>query len=172
MSSKITTVALMAVLSAVCLAGPMMSARQIDTIGWTSVEFQGATILYNATARKQPNELQGPLTVLDVPTSDDTCGASSFGGTPSPWPLISDCAAIRDYAYSENVYYGVWTNNPDYHGVLVSGTCAFGAGTRNILDTYLGSSDIGDLISTSIQNYNVNSNQEVFLEILKAVKFS
>lgn len=56
-----------------------------------------------------------------------------------------------------NTYYGVWDNTPDTHGVLYYGTCVFEAGTRNIQETWIGSSNIADITELALNKWQVRS---------------
>ena len=47
------------------------------------------------------------------------------------------------------------SNAPDWHAVVHAGNCAFGAGTRNTYNTYVGSEDMGGLIRDSINQLSV-----------------
>ncbi|KAF5505096.1 hypothetical protein CGCS363_v004281 [Colletotrichum siamense] len=156
---KTTSVALFALFSTVSLAVPtssdagVLSARQIDTSDWVPFEFQGKTLKVNPAAL---NITKAPGEVSVKVITNDCCGGSSFVGTGAPYPNVGDCAVIRDWAYTLNQYWSIWTNTPDYHGVVVYGTCVFGAGTRNTYDTYIGSSDIGDLVRDAINGHSSN----------------
>lgn len=135
----------------------------VDTSSWITVDFQGTNVTYNPSIFKSHS--QGGMSRLPAVDGglrpqfwcqSDCCGASSFGGTDAPWASEGDCAAIRDWAYAQNQAFNIWTNTPDYHGVVFAGSCAFGAGTRNIFDTSVGSSDIGDLTRDGINGFAVS----------------
>ncbi|KAK4455226.1 putative necrosis-inducing factor-domain-containing protein [Podospora aff. communis PSN243] len=143
----------------------------VDTSTWVSVEFQGKTITYNPAIVVNVTEASASGTSAKrtsvlakrAPCSgnnDDCCGGSSFNGTPAPWAWTSDCAAIRDWAYSQSRYFSVVHPTGDYHGVVFAGSCAFGAGSWNILATYVGSADIGDVTRDAI-NIFAGSNGQV-----------
>jgi hypothetical protein len=133
----------------------------IDTSTWVSVQFQGKTITYNAalvknttvastsgtSAKRSVLNKRGPCS---GGSNEDCCTGSTFDGTPAPWAWTSDCITIRDWAYAEDRYFEVRGPTPDYHGVVFSGSCAFGAGTQNWFLTYIGSTDIGDLTRDGI----------------------
>ncbi|WQF79015.1 Putative Ecp2 effector protein [Colletotrichum destructivum] len=165
-AAKITSIALMAILSNVAVAGPTnpVAVRQethIDTSDWVPVKFQGKILKYNPAAlntsvviHNPPGSDGGDMSTAVI--TNDCCGGSSFSGTASPWPTQGDCAVIRDWAYTLNTYWSIWTNTPDYHGVIVYGTCVFGAGTRNVYDTYVGSSDMADLVRDGINRFANN----------------
>ncbi|KAJ0124316.1 hypothetical protein J7T55_005654 [Diaporthe amygdali] len=159
-AAKITSIALAAIFSTASLAMPssngetFIQARQeIDTSNWVSVDFQGKTLKYNPAALNtsvQVHTTSSGDVFSPAVITKDCCGDSSFSGTDAPWPSEGDCAVIRDWAYTLNAYWSIWTNTPDYHGVVVYNTCVFGAGTRNTYDTYIGSSDMGDIVRDSI----------------------
>lgn len=155
---KIASIALLALFSTGSLAVPTSTdadtivASKIDTSDWIPFDYQGKTIKVNPAAL---NYTKNPDVFSVSVLTNDCCGGSSFVGTGAPYPDIGDCAVIRDWAYGLNVYWSIWTNTPDYHGIAFYNTCVFGAGTRNIYDTYIGSSDIGDLIRDSINGHSV-----------------
>ncbi|GKT76328.1 hypothetical protein ColTof4_08751 [Colletotrichum tofieldiae] len=153
-AAKITSIALMALFSTVSLAVPT-SSSSMDAV---SVDFHGKIIKYNPAALNFSTEVHGSSSGESTTAviTNDCCGGSSFVGTGAPWPTQGDCAVIRDWAYTLNQYWSIWTNTPDYHGVIQYNTCVFGAGTRNTYDTYVGSSDMGDLIRDGINRFAGN----------------
>ena len=162
-ATKITAIALLAMFSQVCLAVPTPEVSfmaGVDTSNWISVQFQGKTITYNPAVFQSSGDStstshNGGLSTLSASCTNDCCGQSSFGGTAAPWAHEGDCAAIRDWAYAQNTRFSVWGATPDYHGIVFAGTCAFGAGTENWYNTYIGSSDIGDLTRDGINQFAV-----------------
>jgi hypothetical protein len=151
MRSSVIAVAATGLLS-LAMANPAKEPfRGADRSEWVSVEFQGHTIQYDPKALVHHK----PSTKRDTPTSDNNCGDSTFNSGVAPYPVTTDCQALQNWAYSLNAYFSIWTNTPDYHGVAGAGSCEFGAGTRDIYDTYIGSQDMGDLISDSIKRFQV-----------------
>ena len=131
-----------------------------DRSTWVSVDFHGSVIQYDpARLILDPGTTlsthKTTLSTRQTPTTDNTCGPSTFTSGIAPYPVTTDCQALEAWAYSLNAYWSIWTNTPDYHGVAGAGSCEFGAGTRNDYDTYVGSSDMGDLISSSISMFQV-----------------
>lgn len=168
---NLATIAMMAIYGQAALAAATLPDESkdfmagVDTSNWISVDFRGTTITYNpsilnvsasATAMVKARAPDAGLRPRAA-CSTDCCGDSSFVGTNAPWAREGDCAAIRDWAYAQNKAFSIWTNTPDYHGVVFAGTCAFGAGTLNALaNTYVGSSDIGDLTRDGIRRFAVS----------------
>ncbi|KFX87796.1 hypothetical protein V495_08247 [Pseudogymnoascus sp. VKM F-4514 (FW-929)] len=135
-------------------AEPVERLHVTDRSTWVSVDYKGHKIEYDPKALIiQGSEKHGALTVLAGPTSNDLCGSSTFESGVPPYPVTNDCAVLRDWAWSLNSYWSIWTNTPDYHGLAGDGSCEFGAGTHNTYDTYVGSRDIGDLVNSSIVRY-------------------
>jgi Ecp2-like pathogen effector protein (putative necrosis-inducing factor) len=135
----------------------------VDTSEWVSVEFQGKTVTYDPAAldfsgqgtSKRADDSGAHLFRRAV-CGNDCCGGSSFNPQAGPFARVSDCLVIRDWAYAQNRPFSIWTNTPDYHGVVFAGSCAFGAGTRNVQETFVGSSDIGDLTRDGINIWQVS----------------
>jgi hypothetical protein len=151
LSSRVLTLAITGLLSLATSAPTAEPFRGSDRSSWVSVDFQGTTIQYDPVALV----FNSTPAKRNTPTSDNNCGASTFTSGVAPYPVTTDCQALQNWAYSLNAYWSIWTDTPDYHGVAGAGSCEFGAGTRDIYDTYVGSSDMGDLISSSISMYQV-----------------
>lgn len=167
MTSKLVTLAITAALS-LSMGSHAIPTTQVetrsergfqmgDTSAWASVDFQGKTIHYDPARVSFGPPFQTRNSIAARTLDNDDCGASTFSGTAAPWAVTTDCAAIRDWAYAQNTYFSIWTSTPDYHGIVYAGTCAFGAGTENYFDTYVGSSDIGDVTRDGINQFQVRS---------------
>lgn len=159
-STKITTIALVAMFSATSLAAAVPNTMntapiQLDTRDWVSVDFKGKTIEYNPAAFNASSEDIENMVPAKRGDNNDYCGDSSYSGTEAPWPNESDCATLGDWVSRENKYYDVWANTPDFHGIIRAGTCVFGAGTKNFLGAKIGSTDISAAISESISRFAV-----------------
>lgn len=137
----------------------------VDTSTWVSVQFHGKTITYNPelvnTTLASTSRTSAKRSVLHKRgrcgnSDEDCCNGSTFNGTPAPWAWISDCAAIRDWAYAQHWWFNVHGLTGDYYGIVFAGSCAFGAGTRNVYATYIGSTDIGDLTGDGINIFGAN----------------
>jgi hypothetical protein len=163
--------ALLAIFGQTALAAPAADAAAapdaskdfmagVDTSTWVSVQFQGKTITYNpalvnttvastsgTSAKHSVLNKRGPCLGGG---DEDCCTGSTFNGTPVPWAWTSDCIAIRDWAYVQHWWYNVVHPTGNYHAIVYAGSCAFGAGSYNVYDTYIGSTDIGDLTRDSI----------------------
>lgn len=159
-STKITTVALMAMFSTTFLAAVIPNAMEaapvhrLDTRDWITVEFKGKTISYNPAAFNASSEdTESAATVKR--DDNDICGDSSYSGTQGPWPNESDCTTLGEWASRQKNTWDVQGNTPDYHGIIYAGTCIFGAGTRNFFGAQIGSFDISAAISESIKKFAV-----------------
>ena len=160
LSTKITTIALMAMFSATSLAAAIPNAmdtapvHELDTRDWVPVEFKGKTIMYNPAAFNASSEdTEGAVSVKR--DDNDVCKDSSYHGTDGPWPNESDCATLGEWASRQKTAWRVQGNTPDYHGVVYAGTYVFGAGTKNFFGAQIGSSDISAAITGSISRFAV-----------------
>ncbi|KFY15222.1 hypothetical protein V492_02160 [Pseudogymnoascus sp. VKM F-4246] len=154
LSSTVLTLAIAGLLSLATSAPTTEPVRTAtDRSSWVSVDFQGTTIQYDPAALVVNNTPATALESRGTPTADDSCGSSTFSGGDGPYPLTNDCRALVDWLNTQNSYFSIWTLTPDYHGVVGSGSCEFGAGTKNIYDTYVGSHDISQLVSDSIAKF-------------------
>lgn len=160
-STKIATVALVAMFSATSLAAALPNTmdtapiHQLDTRDWVSVDFQGKTIEYNPAAFNSSSEDTEDVAPAKRGDDNDLCSDSSYSGTEAPWPNESDCGTLGDWVSRQNRYYDVEGNTPDYYGIVKAGTCVFGAGTKNFMGARIGSSDISAAISESISRLAV-----------------
>ena len=177
---KLARVAVLAIFGQTALAAPAAPAADaaaapnvskdfmagVDTSTWISVQFRGKTITYNPavvnTTMASTSGTSAERSVLSKRgpcvggSNEDCCLGSSFNGTPAPWAWTSDCAAIRDWAYTQHWYFNVQHPTGDYHGIVYAGSCAFGAGSWNWYITYIGSTDIGDLTRDAINIFAVS----------------
>lgn len=74
------------------------------------------------------------------------------------FPLVENDEAVIDSclgAGTQGTYYGVWTNTPDTHALFYYGTCVFEAGTRNLYYTWIGSSNIRDIMTLAMDKWQV-----------------
>lgn len=161
LSTKITSVALMAIFSATSLAAAIPNTmdtapiHQFDTRDWVSVDFQGKAIEYNPAAFNSSNENAEDVSPAKRDDKTDYCNDGSYSGTEAPWPVESDCATLGDWVSRQSTSYSVWGNTGDYHGLLRAGSCVFGAGSKNVLGAKIGSSDISAAITESIKRLAV-----------------
>jgi hypothetical protein len=91
---------------------------------------------------------------LKLHKRNNDCGASSFidyssGGSP----YVSDCQCIEDYAYANPMEFG-FAAQPAWYDLIWCGTCVFGVETNDVLESYVGNEDIGDLIGSSINDFS------------------
>ncbi|KAH7330140.1 hypothetical protein BKA65DRAFT_554130 [Rhexocercosporidium sp. MPI-PUGE-AT-0058] len=130
-------------------------------IDWVPFDFNGKTVYVNSaaivgssidTAKKAARDL-----ARRARPDNDTCGGSSINSHPSPFANTADCAVIRDWAGTQNTWWGIWNNTPDTHGVLYYGTCVFEAGTRNLWESWIGSTDIRDLTRDALNKWQAGS---------------
>ncbi|KAL2063847.1 hypothetical protein VTL71DRAFT_4341 [Oculimacula yallundae] len=47
----------------------------------------------------------------------DTCRASSFYSHPEQYATTGDCGVIRDWAFTQNTNWSIWTNTGDTYGL-------------------------------------------------------
>ncbi|KAG4431328.1 hypothetical protein IFR05_013189 [Cadophora sp. M221] len=132
---------------------PDIVASSTEAIDWIPVDFEGKTLYVNSAALVESSvnpAKKSERSLLRRAPGSDTCGGSSFNSHPAPFASTADCGVIRDWAGTENTYWGVWNNTPDTHDLWYYGSCVFEAGTRNILDTYIGSTDVRDVIRDAL----------------------
>ncbi|KAG4431115.1 hypothetical protein IFR05_013402 [Cadophora sp. M221] len=81
------------------------------------VDFNGKTLYVNSAAivdsSAKPAKKAARSLLRRAGPDNDTCGPSSFDSHPGPYPTTRDCGVIRDWAFTQNTYWGVWTNTPD-----------------------------------------------------------
>jgi len=128
----------------------------------TAVEFQGLTVYYatpNVTALTERSNLQprAPPTPGCLMGVND-CGDSSFEPDVSPYPSVSDCQVLANFAYGLNTW---WVSSQN---LVWAGSCAFYAETSNSLNTGIGSQDIGDLVNDSIAKLQVRTSNQITWE--------
>lgn len=84
---------------------------------------------------------------------DNDCGPSTFvDHTNSGSPTVADCECIENYAYANDNSWN-FLEISTWYDVISCGTCVFGVQTADILPTYIGNEDIGDLIASSIADF-------------------
>ncbi|KAH9204395.1 putative necrosis-inducing factor-domain-containing protein [Leptodontidium sp. 2 PMI_412] len=136
---------------------PQTISAATAAIDWTPVDFNGQTIYINSAAMvgssiNPAKKAARDLAKRFVPDNDN-CGPSSIDSHPAPFANTADCAAIRDWAGTQNTYWEIWDNTRDTHGVLYLGTCVFEAGTWNNVVTWIGSTDVRDLTRDAINKW-------------------
>ncbi|KAK3955802.1 putative necrosis-inducing factor-domain-containing protein [Pseudoneurospora amorphoporcata] len=89
----------------------------------------------------------------------DSCGASTYvRKTTNASPLISDCAAIRDYYAQHNGRYVASYADRAFKGgsycrLVITNTCVFGIKSDSFYLVNVGSRDISDLTRDSINKF-------------------
>ncbi|KAH9220680.1 hypothetical protein DL95DRAFT_403923 [Leptodontidium sp. 2 PMI_412] len=104
---------------------PESVASSTDAIDWIPVAFEGKTLYVNGAALVESSidpAKRAARSLLRRTPDSDACGGSSFNSHPA---LL--CCHCR------------------LHGLWYYGSCVFEAGTRNIFDTYIGSTDVSYL---------------------------
>ena len=140
-------------------------------------EFEGTTVYYNAAllvphsvvqslnpaieARSILNKKQTFGAINNGECAPNCCGGSSFQGTLSPWPSVPDCVNLSNAAYGMNAYF--YTTGQT---LMKSGHCAFSGSANGILDTFIGSQDIGDLSRSALQQLQVRAFPIHFLAVI------
>ncbi|CCC07098.1 hypothetical protein SMACR_01122 [Sordaria macrospora] len=106
-----------------------------------------------------PGTLAKRLSWNDGSKYADHCGASTYvRKTTNASPLISDCAAIRDY-YSQHHgrFVATWFdrafNGGDYCRLVITNTCVFGIKSGSPFAVNVGSRDISDLTRDAINKF-------------------
>ncbi|KAH7392197.1 hypothetical protein DE146DRAFT_766330 [Phaeosphaeria sp. MPI-PUGE-AT-0046c] len=137
-----------------------LTARNTD-IEWIPINFNGKTIYQNNAVvevasinpTEEVKERLRRQEGLPNSTTNDQCDGAEVNSHPPPFANTADCAAIRDWAGTQNAYYGVWDNTPDTHALWYAGTCVFEAGTRNLYKTWIGSSNVRDIMTLAINKW-------------------
>ncbi|KAI4629451.1 uncharacterized protein J4E87_003715 [Alternaria ethzedia] len=157
-SSKLLSLSSLALLPLAFAApapAPIPLSAANAAIQWIPIDFNGKTLYLNSAAvvvSANPGDVATRALLTGSPDSD-TCDGTTLDPHPAPFANTADCAVIRDYTRGLNTYYGVWDNTPDTHGVLYYGTCVFEAGTRNIQETWIGSSNIADITELALNKW-------------------
>ncbi|KAH4260851.1 hypothetical protein HBI81_081930 [Parastagonospora nodorum] len=153
---SISTLALLPLSFAAPAPAPEPLSAATTAIQWIPIEFNGKTLYLNsAVVAVSANPAKGAdVTILNNNAPDsDTCDGTTLDPHPAPFANTADCAVIRDWTRTQNSYWGVWDNTPDTHGLLYYGTCVFEAGTRNIYETWIGSSNIADITELALNRW-------------------
>ncbi|CZT10904.1 uncharacterized protein RAG0_15225 [Rhynchosporium agropyri] len=129
---------------------------------WTPVDFKGHTIYINNAAIIGSAENRAIKVFRgvfgNVGPDSDTCQDSSFDPHPAPFANTADCQIISDWAATVNTFWEVWGNTDDFHPIVRSGNCVFISGTKNVSGTWIGSTDIKEIISAALTKLQYNGN--------------
>ncbi|KAK1773515.1 putative necrosis-inducing factor-domain-containing protein [Copromyces sp. CBS 386.78] len=112
-----------------------------------------------ASQSLNPGALTKRLAWQDGAQYADSCGASTYvRKTTNASPLISDCAAIRDYYAQHNGRYEAYYadrafNGGSYCRLVITNTCVFGIKSDSFYLVNVGSRDISDLTRDSINKF-------------------
>ncbi|KAH6711332.1 hypothetical protein BKA61DRAFT_676542 [Leptodontidium sp. MPI-SDFR-AT-0119] len=112
---------------------PESVASSTDAIDWIPVAFEGKTLYVNSAALVESSidpAKRAARSLLRRAPDSDACGGSSFNSHPAL--LFCHCRL---------------------HGLWYYGSCVFEAGTRNIFDTYIGSTDVRDVIRDALNKW-------------------
>ncbi|KAH7413968.1 hypothetical protein DE146DRAFT_741568 [Phaeosphaeria sp. MPI-PUGE-AT-0046c] len=128
-----------------------------ETITWIPFdEINGQTIYQNSAiiAEASLNFEKEAVRSLERRAPDnDTCDGATVNSHPQPFANTADCAALCDWAAGQTTYWTIRTLTPDSHGLWYLGTCVFEAGTENAFLTWVGSTNMRDIMTWAIDKW-------------------